>query len=191
MANRYQGTGDRERSRERSQRVSQQQPVHQQIPSNSQWLTSTVGFSPAFDDSTSSSSLAQNSIFSAPANSTSSTSNTAWSPLDSPIDEEVLFSPHCRDEYYIVDGKTSGFYPDRGDQPVKAICRRVDADGRLRSGPCMDWAPSNRVAPASELVIPARPSRPPQISVRGGTWRGRQTVDDYFRRFPVQSRRLG
>jgi hypothetical protein len=191
MANRWQGAGERERSRERSQRTIQQQPVHQQIPSNDQCFMSSVGLSSPFDDSTSSSSFTHNSIFSAAANSTSSTSNTTWSPLDSPIDEEVLCSHNWRDEYYMADGKTSGFYPGRGDQPVKAIYRRVDDDGRLGSGLGMDWAPSNRVARASELMIPTRPSRPSQLSGRGGRGTGRETVDDYFQRFPAQARRLG
>lgn len=190
-ANNCQGTAERERSRERNQRTFHRQPVHQQTRPNDQWLMSSAGLSPPFDESSSASSLTQNSIFSAAANSTSPTSNTTWSSLDSPIDEEVLFSDNWRNEYYMVDGKTSGFYPDRGDQPVKAMWRRVDDDGRLRCGSGMDWPRSNRISNASELVIPTRPPRPSQLSGRGGRSRDQETVDDYFQRCPAQAGRLG
>lgn len=152
---------------------------------------SSAGLSPPFDESSSASSLTQNSIFSAAVNSTSPTSNTTWSSLDSPIDEEVLFSDNWRNEYYMADGKTSGFYPGRGDQPVKAMWRRVDDDGGLRCDSDVDWPRSNSISNASELVMPTRPSRPSQLSRRGGRSRDRETVDDYFQRCPAQARHLG
>lgn len=185
-----QGTAERDRSRERSQRTCQQRPVHQQITPNNQWAMASVGLGSPLDESSTSSSFTQHSIFSAPANSSSSTTNTAWSPLGSPIDEEVLFSDNWRNEYYMADGKTSPFYPGRGDQPVKVMCRRVDDDGSLRSGPIMNWAPSNRIQRASELIVPTRP-RPPRLSIQGGRDREREAVDDYFQSCPAQARRLG
>lgn len=58
-------------------------------------------------------------INSATYTSPTSISSAPWSPLDSPIDEEVLFRATHRDEYWIADGKNSSYYPDRGDLPVK------------------------------------------------------------------------
>lgn len=188
--NRYQGTAQRDRSSERCQRTYPRQAVFQQTLPNDQWVMSSVGLCPACDESSSASSLTQNSIFSATVNS-ASTSNTAWSPLDSPIDEEVLFSDNWRNEYWMADGKTSGYYPGRGDQPVKAMWRRVEDDGRLCSGSGMNWTPSNRTPHASELVIPTRPARPSRLSIQGGRGRERETIGDYFQRFPAQARRLG
>ncbi|KAJ5754492.1 hypothetical protein N7533_004035 [Penicillium manginii] len=58
---------------------------------------------------------------SSPTNITSPSyySNDIWTPLDSPIDEELIFSPFPRNEYWTADGKTSGFYPDQDDQPPR------------------------------------------------------------------------
>ncbi|KAJ5281672.1 hypothetical protein N7478_007044 [Penicillium angulare] len=52
--------------------------------------------------------------------SATSMSSLMWSPLHSPIDEEVFFPPVTRNEYWTAAGKTSSLYPDGGDEPVKA-----------------------------------------------------------------------
>lgn len=67
-----------------------------------------------------------------------SPSSALWSPLDSPIDEEILFSNYLRDEYYMTDGKGSTFRPDQGSQPVKSEESRIVGDGRIHSGPGLD-----------------------------------------------------
>ncbi|KAJ6172666.1 hypothetical protein N7470_001733 [Penicillium chermesinum] len=69
-----------------------------------------------------------------------SPSSALWSPLDSPIDEEILFSNFLRDEFYMVDGKTSGIYPDQGGQFVKVEDPHVimTGDGSIHSGPGLD-----------------------------------------------------
>lgn len=50
-----------------------------------------------------------------------SMTNDTWSPW-SPIDSELLFPSPVEDRngYFLVDGKTSSQYPDRGNQPVKS-----------------------------------------------------------------------
>ena len=91
-------------------------------------------------------------------------SDSVFSPLDSPIDEEVFFSGFLRDEYYMADGKTSSYYPDRGDLPVKAA-RRVIGDGSIYSGPGLSRAASCRTHEMAEMM-PAGTVRPSQAAVR-------------------------
>lgn len=168
-----------------------QTPPGNQYNMSSSGPDTTVG-SP-FDESSSPSSFTRNSTTSAAATSISSImSNNAWSPLDSPIDEEVLFSNTWRNEYYMVDGKTSSYNPGRGDQPVKAMWRRVEDDGTIRSGSGLDWPPSNRVHNSSELMTPVSPSCPIQPDVRARReMEESEQADDYFHRYHAQVRHLG
>ncbi|KAJ5176163.1 uncharacterized protein N7482_002040 [Penicillium canariense] len=97
------------------------------------------------------------SATSASATSPTSMSSAPWSPLDSPIDEEVLFRNLLRDEYYIGDGKTSSYYPDGGDEPVKG---RFFGDGRIHSGPGLDRTPSSRLRQVTQMSSSNTLSRP-------------------------------
>lgn len=114
-----------------------------------------------FDHSECSSVWTNASSVSPGATSRTSMSNVPWSPIDSAIDEEVLFPNNIwQDEYYMADGKTSNYYPDRGDQPSKRIWRqRVTDDGSIHSGPGLDRTPSSRLH-ATELMAPMIFSRP-------------------------------
>ncbi|KAJ5368459.1 uncharacterized protein N7496_008219 [Penicillium cataractarum] len=97
----------------------------QESPFNNPRLFSPPGFWGAadsqYDGSEFSTNYTQDSSAVNSANYTSPTSvsSAPWSPLDSPIDEEVLFRPTHRNEYYTADGKHSSYYPDRGDLQVK------------------------------------------------------------------------
>ncbi|KAJ5569803.1 uncharacterized protein N7459_009233 [Penicillium hispanicum] len=90
------------------------------------------------------------------------TSATSMSPLDSPIDEEVMFSSFWRDEYYMADGKTSSYNPDQGDQPVK-IVRHAIGDGSIHSGPGLDRAPFCRIQELPEAPRTIRGSSPAAV----------------------------
>lgn len=196
MTDNAQETGERNKANEISrrechQRSCHQQPVQDQYSLPSAGTDATAG--PFFDESSSSSSVfSRNNINSAALTARSSMS---WSPLDSPIDEEVLFPSPWRNEYYMVDGKTSSFYPGRGDQPVKAMWHRVDDNGSNHRGLRSDWPSLNRVHHVSGLMAPMTPMTPsrsynPQDRARRG--RGeREGVDGYFQRCHAQARHLG
>ncbi|KAJ5738928.1 hypothetical protein N7493_002083 [Penicillium malachiteum] len=66
------------------------------------------------------------------------------SPLNSPIDEEVLSPKFSSNEYWTADGKPGSFYPDPDDQPVKG--RRVPAKRVPRRGhhPCPSSSSNQR-----------------------------------------------
>ncbi|KAJ5614214.1 hypothetical protein N7528_007868 [Penicillium herquei] len=66
------------------------------------------------------------------------------SPLNSPIDEEVLSPRFSSNEYWTADGKPGSFYPDTDDQPVKA--RKVPAKRAPRRGhhPCPSSSSNQR-----------------------------------------------
>ncbi|KAJ5133488.1 hypothetical protein N7526_004853 [Penicillium atrosanguineum] len=140
--------------------ASQQAPTDGQYTSLSAPVTGGPLGSP-FDQSEFSSVWTNASSISPGATSRTSISNMPWSPMDSPIDEEVLFSNTIwRDEYYMADGKTSNYYPDRGDQPTKRIWRqRLTDDGSIHSGPGLDRTPSSRLH-VSELMAPVTLPRP-------------------------------
>lgn len=139
-----------------------------------------------FDEAEYSSHYTRDSVTSPGARSRISMSNSAWSP----IDEEILFPNIWRDEYYMVDGKTSGYYPDRGDQPVKATWRRVVDDGSIHSGPGLDRTPSSRVH-VSELMTPMTFPRASQPNARPRREReGSEPTEDYISRYRAQARHL-
>lgn len=76
-----------------------------------------------------------------------------------------MFSSFQRDEYYMADGKTSSFYPDQGDLPVKRV-RRVVGDGSIYSGPGLDRAPFCRIREFAELISPGTIRGSTQAAVR-------------------------
>ncbi|KAF3388573.1 hypothetical protein F1880_003252 [Penicillium rolfsii] len=85
--------------------------------------------SPCDSDFSTSYNRDNSALNSATYTSPTSISSAPWSPLDSPVDEEILFRAPHRDEYWIADGKNSSFYPDRGDLPVKG--EYAANDGRV------------------------------------------------------------
>lgn len=92
------------------------------------------------------SSVANSTNYTSPT----SISSTPWSPLDSPIDEEVLFRTTHRDEYYMADGKHSSYYPDLGDLPVKGQCLSATRPGY--HGPSGYRGPPNRLRLTRETL---------------------------------------
>lgn len=196
MTDNAQETGERNKANEVRRREFHQQSFHQQ-PVEDQYSPPCAGTDatpgPFIDESSSSSSVfSRNNINSAALTSRSSMSRT---PLDSPIDDEVLFPSPWRNEYYMVDGKTSSFYPGRGDQPVKAMRHRVDDNGSNRRGLGSNWPSLNRVHHVSELMTPMTPmtlSRSYHPQARERRERGeREGVDGYFQRCHAQARHLG
>ncbi|CAI7572261.1 unnamed protein product [Penicillium discolor] len=63
-----------------------------------------------------------------------SMTNDTWSPW-SPTDSELLFPSPVEDGngYFLVDGKTSSQYPDRGNQPVKSAQHTTSNCGTTRA----------------------------------------------------------
>ncbi|KAJ5599535.1 hypothetical protein N7450_000602 [Penicillium hetheringtonii] len=123
---------------------------------------------------------------SSPANVTSpmSLSNEIWSPLDSPIDEEIMFPPFSRNEYYMADGKTSGFYPSPDEQPIKSE-RRFFGDGRIYSGRGLDRTYSDRLREVTERIPPMGLSRAVPQHARNG--RGKVNQQMNLRWFKILS----
>ncbi|KAJ5666139.1 uncharacterized protein N7477_008587 [Penicillium maclennaniae] len=158
-----------------SQQASQQASIGEPYTSLPALVSSGPLGSP-FDQSECSSVWTMGSSLSPGATSGTCISASPWSPMDSPIDEEVLLSNNIwRDEYYMADGKTSNYYHGRGDQPTKRIWRqRLTDDGSIHSGPGLDRTPSSRLH-VSELMAPmalpqpcaSLPDRP--CLERGGT----------------------
>ena len=120
------------------------------------------------------------------ANATSPTSlsNDIWSPLDSPIDEELMFSPFPRNEYYMTDGKTSGFYPSPDEQPIKSE-RRFFGDGRIYSGRGLDRTYSERLREVSERIPPMGLTRAVPSHVRSRRRESESTDDSAMIRNPA------
>ncbi|KAJ6108464.1 hypothetical protein N7523_009787 [Penicillium sp. IBT 18751x] len=141
-------------NQEASQQASQQAPIDEQYTSLPALIPCGALGSP-FDRSDCSSVWTTASSLSPGATSGTCISASPWSPMDSPLDEEVLFSNNIwRDEYYMADGKTSNYYHGRGDQPIKRIWRqRLTDDGSIYSGPGLDRTPSSRLH-VSELMAP-------------------------------------
>ncbi|KAJ5112372.1 hypothetical protein N7532_000417 [Penicillium argentinense] len=126
------------------------------------------------------------------ANVTSRTSvyDDIWSPLESPINEDVLFSSFFRNdfrnEYYMADGKTTTDHrPDGGDMGVKAE-RRVFGDGTMHSGRGLDRTPSDRLREITERVSSRSLQRPSQLNPRPEQRKSESTDDDTFLRHPHQ-----
>ncbi|KAJ5113253.1 hypothetical protein N7456_001787 [Penicillium angulare] len=110
------------RQRDLHQFLLEQQPFADTHYAGSNWGWDGMGTQ--YDDSDYSTNFTAiftpGSTMSQGETSATSISSLMWSPLHSPIDEEVLFPPVTRNEYWSAAGKTSSFYPDRGNEPVKA-----------------------------------------------------------------------
>ncbi|KAL4943200.1 hypothetical protein BDV06DRAFT_221445 [Aspergillus oleicola] len=76
-----------------------------------------------------------------------------WLPTDKP-DRTSLLS--LRDEYFLVDGKSTDLRPDRGDNPIKGE-RGFAGDGGLHSGPGLDRDLSIRTQEIPEIIGPGGP----------------------------------
>ncbi|KAL3470158.1 hypothetical protein BJX99DRAFT_56374 [Aspergillus californicus] len=73
-----------------------------------------------------------------------------WLPTDKG-DRSSLLS--MRDEYFLVDGKSTDLRPDRGDNPIKGE-RVFSGDGAIHSGPGLDRHLSNRTREIPEIIGP-------------------------------------
>lgn len=142
------------------------QPYELPTPTDSRDSSSPSGWNGTIESLYDGSEYSTNTTFqsSSPVNGTSSTfySNDIWSPLESPIDEELLFSPFPRNEFYTADGKTSGFYPSPDNQPVKSE-GRFCGDGSLHSGWGLDRTHSERLREITESIPTMRPSRSTRV----------------------------
>ncbi|KAJ5765076.1 hypothetical protein N7520_004635 [Penicillium odoratum] len=109
--------------------------------------------------------------------SPTSTSTNMFSPLSSPIDEEVLFpNSFGRNEFWYADGKTSSLYPDRGDQPVQS---GLQMRGRaVHSGSGLDRIPSNGYYQSRETKMPFILPRSSHSTVRDVVMSGESDTTD-------------
>ncbi|THC97232.1 hypothetical protein EYZ11_003285 [Aspergillus tanneri] len=82
-----------------------------------------------------------------------SESNILWTPVDN---AELTSLASLGDEYFLVDGKTDGFYPDRGDNPTKAE-RRLVGDSSMGSGYGLDRNSSAQTQDIPETFEPVEP----------------------------------
>jgi len=173
------------------QAFTQRAPTDNQYASLSSLVTGDPLGSP-FDQSECSSIWTNASSISPGTTSRTSMSTVPWSPIDSPIDEEVLFSNNIwRDEYYMTDGKTNSHYHDRGDQPVKRFWRqRVVDDGNIHRGPGLDRTPSSRPH-VSELMTPTTFPCPPQPNRPNMEMRTFEPPGDNTPENSTRARRLG
>ncbi|KAJ5966237.1 hypothetical protein N7481_012951 [Penicillium waksmanii] len=131
---------------------------------------------------------------SSPTNITSPSyySNDIWSPLESPIDEELLFSPFPRNEYYMADGKTSGVYPDQDDQPPVKVESRFYGDGSIHSGRGLDRTLSDRLRELTERIPTMGGSRSMRQDPRTGLGLSESTDESsVIRATGYEARRLG
>ncbi|KAL4880745.1 hypothetical protein BJY04DRAFT_70369 [Aspergillus karnatakaensis] len=76
-----------------------------------------------------------------------------WLPTDKP---ERMSPLSLRDEYFLVDGKSTDLRPDRGDNPIKGE-RAFTGDGGLHSGPGLDRNLSVRTQEIPEIIGPGGP----------------------------------
>ncbi|KAJ5320183.1 hypothetical protein N7508_000466 [Penicillium antarcticum] len=92
---------------------------------------------------------------SAEVTSMTSMSSDPWSPIDS----EVLFptSTVNANEYYLVDGKDSTYYHDRGNQPVKTS-RQATSEDNSHCLSSLDWTSSIRSREMTEVMYPSNMS---------------------------------
>ncbi|PLB48113.1 hypothetical protein P170DRAFT_510802 [Aspergillus steynii IBT 23096] len=114
-----------------------------------------------------------------------SVSNVLWSPAEN---EDLPSLVTMGDEFFLVDGKTSGFHPDRGDNPTKAERRLVSNDS-LYSDPSFERNPSVRTQDIPEVIGPGSPIRMP---LSGPRRRGRDasdSTDEYLVTYPLFLRR--
>jgi hypothetical protein len=114
-----------------------------------------------------------------------SVSNNLWSPIENG-DLTSLLS--FTDEYFYVDGKTSG-HPDRGDNPTK-VERSIISDGSLYSGPGLDRSPSLGTLDIPEIIGPGRPIH----AQSPGRYRAEReasddSIDEYLLTYPMYQRR--
>ncbi|KAI9037973.1 uncharacterized protein KD926_011405 [Aspergillus affinis] len=114
-----------------------------------------------------------------------SVSNALWSPVET---EDMTSVASLGDEYFLVDGKTSGFHPDRGDNPTKAE-RRLASDGSLYSDPSLERNPSVRTQDIPEVIGPSTPIRRPPSGPRRRDRDASDSTDEYRVTYPIFLRR--
>ncbi|KAF7588799.1 hypothetical protein BBP40_005192 [Aspergillus hancockii] len=114
-----------------------------------------------------------------------SVSNNLWSPIENG-DLTSLLS--FTDEYFYVDGKTSG-HPDRGDNPTK-VERSIVSDGSLYSGLGLDRSPSLGTLDIPEIIGPGRPIHAPSPRpYRVEREASDDSIDEYLLTYPMYQRR--
>ncbi|KAB8233287.1 uncharacterized protein BDW43DRAFT_300453 [Aspergillus alliaceus] len=120
----------------------------------------------------------------ATATDLTSVSNNVWTPIENG-DLTSLLS--LTDEYFLVDGKTSG-HPDRGDNPTKAE-RSIVSDGSLYSGPGFDCGSIGTID-VPEIIGPGRPVQVPSPrAYRAERDPSDDSIDEYLLTYPMYQRR--
>ncbi|KAL3490535.1 hypothetical protein BJX62DRAFT_137918 [Aspergillus germanicus] len=99
-----------------------------------------------------------------------------WIPLDKG-DRTSLLS--LRDEYFLVDGKSTDLRPDRGNNPIKRE-RAFSGDGGLHSGPGLDRALSLRTQEIPEIIGPGGPMGLPSPLPLRGDREGSDSTEEYL-----------
>ncbi|KKK16129.1 hypothetical protein AOCH_006594, partial [Aspergillus ochraceoroseus] len=101
-----------------------------------------------------------------------------WLPID--IDKSNRTSLlSLRDEYFLVDGKSSDLRPDRGDNPLKAE-QRFTGDGSLHSGPGLDRSLSTSTQDIPEIIGPRGPMGIPAARSLRSEREGSDSTDEYL-----------
>ncbi|KAJ5804907.1 hypothetical protein N7474_010794 [Penicillium riverlandense] len=128
-----------------------------------------------FSESEYSSHFRSDGTTSAGVTSPTSESNGPWSPVN---DGECSFDNPFKDEYYLVDGKTSSHFPDRGDD-LPAIKAASSSEGTVRHVPC----PHQQRSSNRPRTLPGIP--PPRTLQFGQM--GESDSDEYLPGLGVQS----
>lgn len=110
-----------------------------------------------------------------------SVSNAVWSPVEN---EDLTSLASMGDEYFLVDGKTSGFHPDRGGNPTKAE-RRLISDDSLYSDPGLERNPSVLTQEIPEMIGPGTPMRMPLSAPRPRDRDASDSTDEYLVTYPL------
>ncbi|OGM41065.1 hypothetical protein ABOM_010227 [Aspergillus bombycis] len=114
-----------------------------------------------------------------------SVSNNLWTSIENG-DLASLLS--FTDEYFFVDGKTSG-HPDRGDNPTKTE-RSIMSDEGLYNGLGHDRIPSAGTLDVPEIIGPGRAIHiPPPRPYRAERDASDDSVDEYLLTYPMYQRR--
>jgi hypothetical protein len=104
----------------------------------------------------------------------------------SPIGSEVLFPiPVGANEYYLVDGKSSTHYHDRGNQPLKSS-RQATSDGNAHSRSSLDLNSSIQTREMTEVMCPSNMSV--QLASHGAHGAGLDYNEDESEMYDIEYR---
>lgn len=97
-----------------------------------------------------------------------------------PADKADRTSPaSLRDEYFLVDGKSTDLRPDRGNNPIKSE-RAFAGDGGLHSGPGLDRNASIQAQEIPEIIGPGGPMGMPSPRLLRRDRDSSDSTDEYL-----------